>query len=56
MSTEISPSSPSGLPEGLGWENFDAREFLEGFSRQSGQRLGVTFAATFEVFPMGWGE
>ena len=42
--------------DGLGWENFDAREFLEGFSRQSGQRLGVAFAATFEVFPMGWGE
>ena len=42
--------------DGLGWENFDAREFLEGFSRQSGQRLGVTFAATFEVFPMGWGD
>ena len=42
--------------EGLGWENFDAREFLEGFARQGGQRLGVPFAAPFEVFPMGWGE
>jgi hypothetical protein len=42
--------------EGLGWENFDAREFLEGFSRQVGQRLGVAFAAPFEVFPMGWDE
>ncbi len=40
--------------EGLGWEHFDAREFLEGFARQGGQRLGVAFAASFEVFPMGW--
>ncbi len=39
---------------GLGWEHFDAREFLEGFGRQTGQRLGVAFAASFEVFPMGW--
>ena len=42
--------------DGLGWENWDPREFLEGFARQAGQRLGTTFAATFEVFPMGWGE
>ena len=42
--------------EGLGWENFDPREFLEGFARQGGQRLGVPFAAPFELFPMGWGE
>ena len=42
--------------DGLGWENWDAREFLEGFARGSGTRLGVPFAAPFEVFPMGWGE
>jgi LmbE family N-acetylglucosaminyl deacetylase len=42
--------------DGLGWEHFDPREFLEGFGRQAGQRLGTTYAATFEVFPMGWGE
>ncbi|GCD88487.1 PIG-L deacetylase family protein [Nocardioides sp. LS1] len=42
--------------DGLGWEDFDAREFLEGFGRQTGQRLGVAMAAAFEVFPMGWGE
>lgn len=42
--------------DGLGWEHFDAREFLEGMARQTGQRLGCTFAAPFEVFPMGWGE
>ena len=42
--------------DGLGWENWDAREFLEGFCRPVGQRMGVAFAAPFEVFPMGWGE
>src|SRR3954454_14318008 len=42
--------------DGLGWQHFDAREFLEGFARQTGQRMGVAFAAGFEVFPMGWGE
>ena len=42
--------------DGLGWENLDAREFLEGMGRATGQRLGVAFAAPFEVFPMGWGD
>lgn len=42
--------------DGLGWANFDAREFLEGFSRQAGTRLGVPFATTFEVFKLGWGD
>ena len=42
--------------DGLGWEHFDPREFLEGMGRQTGQRLGVALAAPFEVFPMGWGE
>jgi len=42
--------------DGLGWENWDPREFLEGFGRATGQRLGVAFAAPFEVFPMGWGD
>jgi LmbE family N-acetylglucosaminyl deacetylase len=46
----------SAYIEGLGWENWDPAEFLEGFARQAGQRMGVGFAATFEVFPMGWGE
>jgi LmbE family N-acetylglucosaminyl deacetylase len=40
---------------GLGWDDFDAREMLEGFARPVGQRLGVRYAAAFEVFPMGWG-
>jgi LmbE family N-acetylglucosaminyl deacetylase len=42
--------------EGLGWENWDPREFLEGFGRQIGQRLGVAFGAAFEVFSMTWEE
>jgi len=42
--------------EGLGWENFDPREFLEGMARPAGSRLGVPMAAPFEVFPMGWGD
>ncbi len=41
--------------DGLGWEDWDAREFLESASRGAGQRLGTTFATAFEVFPMGWG-
>ena len=42
--------------DGLGWEDFDPAEFLEGMSRATGQRLGVAHAVGFEVFPMGWGE
>ncbi|WP_299051684.1 PIG-L deacetylase family protein [uncultured Nocardioides sp.] len=42
--------------DGLGWEGFDAGEFLEGISRPTGQRLGVAHAAAFEVVPTGWGE
>lgn len=42
--------------DGLGWDDWDPREFLEGMARAAGSRLGVAFAAPFEVFPMGWGE
>ena len=42
--------------DGLGWEHFDPREFLEGFARGAGQRMGVAFAAPFEVFPDGLGR
>ena len=42
--------------DGLGWENFDPQEFLEGGARPGGTRLGVPMATTFEVFPMGWGD
>lgn len=41
--------------EGLGWEGWDPREFLEGILRVGGQGLGVPFAAPFEVYPLGWG-
>ena len=41
--------------DGLGWADFDAREMLEGFSRMSGSRMGVPFAATFEVYSLAWG-
>jgi LmbE family N-acetylglucosaminyl deacetylase len=42
--------------DGLGWENFDPAEMLEGMSRPTGSRLGVTHATAFEVFSMTWGE
>ncbi len=42
--------------EGLGWEDFDPAEFLEGMSRQTGQRMGVGHATGFEVFKLGWGS
>ncbi len=42
--------------EGLGWENFDAEEFLEGMSRPTGSRMGVTHAVGVEVFSLVWGE
>lgn len=42
--------------DGLGWEDFDPAEFLEGGARAAGSRLGVTFATSYEVFSMGWGD
>ncbi len=42
--------------DGLGWAHFDPAAFLAGGSRPAGKRLGTTHAATFEVFPMGWGD
>ena len=41
--------------DGLGWENFDEEEFLEGFGRAAGTRMGVAFATTFEVYSLTWG-
>lgn len=38
---------------GLGSGDFDVEEFLEGFSRQTGARLGTKYAAGFEVFRLG---
>ncbi|MDQ1630853.1 MAG: hypothetical protein QOC80_825 [Frankiaceae bacterium] len=36
--------------DGLNWPDFDAEEFLEGFGRAAGSRLGTRMAAAFEVF------
>lgn len=41
--------------DGLGWPDFDEREMLEGFGRQVGSRMGVTFGAPFEVYSLTWG-
>ena len=41
--------------DGLGWEDFDEREMLEGFSRMTGARMGVAFGAGFEVYSLTWG-
>ncbi len=41
--------------DGLGWPDFDEREMLEGFSRPVGGRMGVTYAAPFEVYSLTWG-
>lgn len=40
--------------DGLGWQNWDPREFLAGNARQAGERLGVRLATGFEVYPLGW--
>ena len=42
--------------DGLGWENFDAREFLEGFGRQTGQRLGRRHGGGVRGVPDGLGR
>lgn len=38
-----------------GIDGLAPEEFLEGFARATGQRLGVPMATSFEVFSMGWG-
>jgi LmbE family N-acetylglucosaminyl deacetylase len=38
--------------KGLGSGTFDAEEFLESITRPVGARLGVTYAASFEVFAL----
>ncbi len=42
--------------DGLGWELFDPAEFLADNSQLAGARLGVTYAAAFEVFRMGFDD
>jgi LmbE family N-acetylglucosaminyl deacetylase len=37
---------------GLGTGDFDPEEFLEGFSRQTGTRLGTKYATSVEVFKL----
>lgn len=37
---------------GLGWETFDPEEFLAGFARQVGTRLGCRYGVAFEVFQL----
>jgi LmbE family N-acetylglucosaminyl deacetylase len=44
-----------GYIDGLGWENFDPAEFLEGAARPAGVALGTTFGSRFEVFHLAWG-
>lgn len=39
--------------EGLGWDDFNPREFLAQASEPAGARLGTEHAATFEVFVTG---
>ena len=42
--------------DGLGWENWDPREFLEGMARGTGQRLGVALRGAVRGVPDGWGD
>ncbi len=41
--------------DGLGWDDFDEEEMLDGFSRMGGGRMGVKYAAMFEVYSLTWG-
>jgi LmbE family N-acetylglucosaminyl deacetylase len=38
--------------DGLGWDDFDPAEFLRTRGLEAGRRLGTTFAAPFEVYPL----
>ncbi|ACQ80951.1 LmbE family protein [Beutenbergia cavernae DSM 12333] len=42
--------------EGLGWADFDPEEFLGGFARAAGERLGVGYAVAFERVSLAWGD
>ncbi len=41
---------------GLGWDDFDPSEFLEGAARMGGTRMGVPLATSFEVLKLGWDD
>ena len=36
-------------------EHFDEEEWLEGFCRPIGQKIGATYGTTFEVYSLRWG-
>lgn len=38
--------------EGLGWDHFSPKDFLEQRGREAGEALGTAFAAPFEVYPL----
>lgn len=42
--------------DGLGNPDFDSRRFLDGFNAAAGKRFGVRYAASFEMFSMGFGD
>lgn len=42
--------------DGLGWDDFDASDFLAGMSRPTGARMGVEHAAAFERITLAFGE
>ena len=41
--------------DGLGWEDFDEEEMLEGFCRPVGAALGTKYGTPFEVYSLTWG-
>lgn len=41
--------------DGLGWADFDPAAFLAQGAGAAGERLGTRYAASFEVYPLGWG-
>ena len=49
-----SPRAHKADIDGLGWEDFDAAEFPEGMSRQTGTRPGIPMAVGLDAFYLGW--
>ncbi|GAA1935665.1 PIG-L deacetylase family protein [Nocardioides marmoribigeumensis] len=41
--------------DGLGWDDFDEEEMLEGFCRPIGSAIGTTYGTSFEVYSLTWG-
>lgn len=42
--------------DGLGWADFDPAAFLARGASAAGEGLGTRYAASFEVYSLGWGE